>query len=92
MSHLPGLSDYVGNRKKVRVSSQHSFGSAAADNRSDVKGELSEISDEEQIKNLFSGMSRSLIRSTARVARNKKVWYTRLNRRDGKYCGRMVSQ
>lgn len=69
MSHLPGLSDYVGKKKHLLRIER----AAESNNHIQQKGELSEISDELQIKNLFSGMNRSLSMTTARVARNKKV-------------------
>ena len=75
MSHLPGLSDFLGLKKKqpATVSSESNGSRVGLRDKTESKGDLAHISDEDQIKNLFSGMSRSLIKSTARVARNKKV-------------------
>ena len=75
MSHLPGLSDFLGLKKKqpATVSSESNGSRVGLHDKTESKGDLAHISDEDQIKNLFSGMSRSLIKSTARVARNKKV-------------------
>ena len=68
MSHLPALSDYVGNKKPlVRIET------TPAGEQAQPKVERLDISDEQEIKNLFTGMSRSLSYSAARVARNKKV-------------------
>lgn len=75
MSHLPGLSDYVGKgEQSVQLepaieSPIDSTITPQAEPRTDILN----ISDEQQIKNIFSGMSRSLSYTTARVARNKKV-------------------
>lgn len=73
MSHLPGLSDYVGKRQPTSLLDPLSAQSSAAREPLEPKPDLLNVSDEQQIKSLFSGMSRSLSYSTARVARNKKV-------------------
>lgn len=72
---MKGLSDFLGLKKKQSPAANtgDANGRLGSREKSEIKGDLVHISDEEQIKNLFSGMSRSLVKSTARVARNKKV-------------------
>lgn len=59
MSHLPGLSDYVGQKKNGGTSLL-----SAEDNR--------EAKDNE-IRQLFNGMNNSFTTARSRITRNKKV-------------------
>lgn len=65
MSHLPALSDFIGTKRQQ--SSVRVVESAAKSNVAEL------VSEEKRLRNLFTGMSRSLSHTSARIARNKKV-------------------
>lgn len=80
MSHLPTLSDYVGKMKAKPASkapgepdnSSILVGTQPGNKDSSSTTNILRLDDDE-MKNMFSGMSRSLGKSGARIARNKKV-------------------
>ncbi|XP_067935060.1 leucine-rich repeat-containing protein 74B-like [Watersipora subatra] len=67
MSYLPSLSDYVGSR----VASTAEPTSKASSSRPGDTNRI--LSTNQQIEKMFTGMSRSLSYTSARVARNKKI-------------------
>lgn len=73
MSHLPGLSDYVGEKQPSSAASRVTSQSSGSERIVSNPADSLLVSNEQQIKYIFAGMSRSLGSSIARVSRNKKV-------------------